>query len=135
MNFKKYLKLNYSAEHINLLAMINLALLIVMFFMFLFPFTNQSGIDVLFPRTITSDIIKQENIIITITEENLIYLKEKIITLKELQKELSKNPDKNLSVLIKAEHRTSLGRIVEVWDLCRTLGIEKINLATKQETP
>jgi biopolymer transport protein ExbD len=133
MNFKKYLKLTYSTEHISLLALINVILLIVIFFMFLFPFTVQSGIDIFFPRVITSDMIKQENFIITITGENLVYLNGQITTLKELHQKLSKYQNKDRSVLIKAEHRTSLGRIVDVWDLCRNSGIEKINLATKQE--
>ncbi|HNV23640.1 MAG TPA: biopolymer transporter ExbD [Candidatus Omnitrophota bacterium] len=131
ISLKKYLKLKYSQERVNILAITNIILLILLFFIFLFPFSVQSDIDVFFPRIITSDVIGEDNLIITITAENVIYLNKELATLKELSQELVKN--KGHSVLIKAEHRTSLGRIVEVWDICRSLGIEKINLATKQE--
>jgi biopolymer transport protein ExbD len=35
--------------------------------------------------------------------------------------------------LIKADKRASLGRVVEVWDMARDLGITQINIATNQE--
>jgi len=35
--------------------------------------------------------------------------------------------------MIKADRRSSMGRIVDIWDLCRQLGIEKINIATTRE--
>ena len=35
------------------------------------------------------------------------------------------------SLFIKADRRASVGRIVEVWDLARDLGIPKINIATE----
>ena len=38
-----------------------------------------------------------------------------------------------VSVLIKSDRRASLGRVVEVWDLCRDMGISQVNIATNQE--
>lgn len=133
MNFRKYLKLNNVKEQINAIAFMTVLLLILMFFMFLFPLTTASKIDIFLPRAMPSDIINQEHLIVTITEENLIYLNEKVVPIKELHKELSKYQDKDRSVLIKVCARASLGRIIEVWDIFRSLGIEKINLATTQE--
>ncbi len=38
----------------------------------------------------------------------------------------------NSSVLIKADVGSSVGKIVEIWDLCRRAGITKVNIATNQ---
>jgi len=41
--------------------------------------------------------------------------------------------NKHAPVLIKADRRASVGRIVDVWNLCRALGLERVNIATNQE--
>ena len=105
----------------------------LIFFILSSSLASQSGINVKLPKAITSDTIKEENLTITVTSENVIYLDNKIITFKELRRELGKNVKKNRPVLIKADRRSSLGRIVDVWDLCRELGIERINIAADQE--
>ena len=53
-------------------------------------------------------------------------------TLKELTKTLKSVKSAGRPLLIKSDRRASVGRIVDVWDLCRKLGIERINIATNQ---
>jgi len=93
-------------------------------------FTFQSGITVKLPRAITSDVIKGENLTITITSEDIIYLDNTISTIEEIKKTLSKSSSKTRPILIKADRRASLGRVIDIWDLCRELGIERVNIAT-----
>jgi biopolymer transport protein ExbD len=40
---------------------------------------------------------------------------------------------RNQSILIKADKRALLGRVVEIWDTARDLGINQINIATNQD--
>ena len=54
---------------------------------------------------------------ITITGENIIYLNNSLVTIKELRAELNKHRNSKLSILIKADRRASVGRIVDVWDV------------------
>lgn len=132
MKFKRHTKLEHGVEQINIAPLIDVIFQLLIFFMLSSSFTFQSGINVRLPKAVTSDIIKEENLIITITSENIIYLNGKISTLKELKKALNKIKGKNNPILIKADRRSSVGRIVDVWDLCRNLGIERINIATNQ---
>ena len=110
---------------------INVIFLILIFFLLTTSFTFQSGIDVGLPKSAPSDTIQEKNFIITVTGEDVIYFKNALLTVEELKHELAALTDKKgHSVLIKADRRASMGRIVDVWDLCRQFGVEKINIAT-----
>ena len=133
MKFKRHTKLEHGLEQIDIAPLIDVIFQLLIFFMLSSSFTFQSGINVKLPKAVTSDIIKEENFIVTITSENVTYLNGAVITLKELKQKLSHPPgNKDRPLLIKADRRASVGRIVDVWDLCRDLGIERINIATNQ---
>lgn len=133
MRFKRHTKLESGLSQVDIAPLIDVVFLLLIFFMLSSSFTLQSGINVKLPKTVTSDVIKNENVTVTITRENVIYLNDKVITLKELNQALSQLSGKDRPLLIKADRRASVGRVVDVWDLCRNLGIERINIATNQE--
>ncbi|OGX36222.1 MAG: hypothetical protein A3C36_03840 [Omnitrophica WOR_2 bacterium RIFCSPHIGHO2_02_FULL_52_10] len=133
MKLKKQAKLEYGLGQIDIAPLVDVIFLLLIFFMLSSSFTFQSGINVKLPKAVTSDILREENLIVTITSENIIYLNNDVITLKELENRLSQSDAKMRPLLIKADRRASVGRIVDVWDLCRNLGIERINIATNQE--
>lgn len=133
MRFERHLKPVHGLGPIDIAPLIDIIFLLLIFFMFCAPFTFQAGIGVKLPKTLTSDAIKDEDLTITISGEDVIYLNGKIIAIKELQQVLGMTANKNRSILIKSDRRASMGRIVDIWNLCRRLGIEKINIATNQE--
>ena len=132
MNFRRHLKSVRTFE-INLTPLIDVIFQLLIFFMLSSNFTQPTAINVRLPKAVTSDIVRDENLMIVVTSENIIYLNEKVITLDELKDVLSKGAGAKRPVLIKADRRASVGRIVDVWDLGRSLGIERINVATDQE--
>jgi len=133
MRFKRHTKLEHGLEQIDIAPLIDVIFQLLIFFMLSSSFTFQSGISVKLPKAITSDVIKEENLIITITSENVIYLNGVVSTLKELSQEISSIKIEKRPILIKADRRASVGRIVDIWDLCRNLGVERINIATNQD--
>ena len=133
MKFKRHTKLEHGLGQIDIAPLIDVIFQLLIFFMLSSSFTFQSGINVKLPKAVTSDIIKEENLIVTITSENILYLNGVVTTLKELKRRLSQPNTKDRPLLIKADRRASVGRIVDIWDLCRNLGIERINIATNQE--
>jgi len=96
-------------------------------------FIFQPGIKVNLPKSVTSEVIQKESIVIAVSSENVIYLNNRVVTMTELRKELAHAAKKQSPLLIKSDRRASLGRIVEIWDLCRELGIININIATDRE--
>ena len=133
MKFKRHTKLEHGLGQIDIAPLIDVIFQLLIFFMLSSSFTFQSGINVKLPKAVTSDIIKEENLIVTITSENIIYLNGVVTSLKELKRRLGQPNIKDRPLLIKADRRASVGRIVDIWDLCRNLGIERINIATNQE--
>ncbi len=132
MKFKRNMKVEHGLQQIDLAPLIDVIFLLLIFFMLSSSFTFQSGINVKLPKAVTSDTVSNEGFTISITGEDVVYFNGKITTVKELQDQL-KDANKETLVMIKADRRSSMGRIVDIWDLCRQLGIEKINIATTRE--
>ncbi|NQT94877.1 MAG: biopolymer transporter ExbD, partial [Candidatus Omnitrophica bacterium] len=129
MRFKRHVKLERALRTLDIAPLIDVVFLLLIFFMLTSSFIFQPGIRVNLPRAITSDMLSEENAIITITAENLIYYNQKLVTLKELSSILKKVASARLPVLIRADKKTSLGRIVVVWDICRQEGVSQVNIA------
>ena len=132
LKFKRHLKLD--EDRLDVTPLIDVVFLLLIFFMLTSSFIFQPGIKVNLPRAITSEMLSEENAVVNITAENLIYYNHKLVTIKELTAVLKKIASARLPVLIKADRKASLGRIVEVWDICRQKGVSQVNIATNQTT-
>ena len=113
--------------------LIDVVFQLLIFFMLTSNFVLQPGINVSLPKAITSEVISSEPMIVTLTGQDLLFLNDKPITVHELQSKLKDAVEENRSLLLKADISASLGRVVEIWDLCRELGIAQINIATNQK--
>jgi len=133
VQFKRSAKIGQSLDQINIVPLITIIFQLLIFFILLSSFVFQSGITVKLPKAVTSEAIQEENLIITLTGEDVVYINNKVSTMKTLRQELQKKENKQRLVLIKADRRASLGRIIDIWDLCRGFGVERINIATNQE--
>ena len=134
MKFKRHIEFVYGLKQLYVAPLINLVFLLFMFFVLTWGLIMQpAGLKVNLPRAVTSEVIKKDNINILITDENTIYLEGSIINTLELKKVFTQIAARKQTVLIKSDRRASLGRVVEIWDMARDLGIAQINIATNQE--
>jgi len=132
VRIKRHLKLERTLRTIDIAPLIDVVFLLLIFFMLTSSFIFQPGIKVNLPRAITSEMLSEENAVISITAENLIYYRQKLVTIKELSSLLKGIASARLPVLIKSDRKASLGRIVVVWDICRQEGVQQVNIATTQ---
>jgi len=130
MKFKRRLKIEEG--HLDVTPLVNVFFLLLVFFMFTSSFIFQPGIKVNLPKAVTSEVIQQENTVIIITKDNKIYLEDREITLDELSSKLSIIAKEKTGLLIKADSMASHGRIVEIWDMCRSHNVSQVNIATSQ---
>ena len=133
MHFRRHMELEHGLKQIDIAPLIDMVFQLLIFFMLTSSFVMQPGIKVNLPKAVTSEVVKYENVEVVISSENVIYINGKVITTQELKVLLKQTAKAKGSILIKADRRASLGRIVEVWDMCRDLGITQINIATNQE--
>ncbi len=114
--------------------LIDIVFLLLIFFMLTSSFVFQQGIKVHLPKTVTADVAQKENVVITVAQQGHLYLGSHVVTLQELRKKLSHAQQIHRPVLIRADRKAALGRVVEVWDLCRDLGFTQVNIATNQSS-
>ena len=134
MRFKKLTRRTQIQKgQLDIAPLIDVMFLLLIFFMLTSNFVFQPGIKVQLPKAVTSETISSENLILTVTGQDLLFLNERPVTIDQLTVTLKEAAQENKSLLLKADSRASLGRVVEIWDLCRDLGIQQINLATNQK--
>jgi biopolymer transport protein ExbD len=133
MRFKRHVELEHGLKQIDIAPLINMVFLLLIFLMLTSSFVIQPGIKVNLPRSVTSDVVQPQNLEIIVSAENVAYFNDRAVTTQELKDQLKQLTRTKSSVLIKSDRRASLGRVVEIWDLCRGLGITQINIATNQE--
>lgn len=136
MRFRgRRMELEHGLKQIDIAPLIDVVFLLLIFFMLTSNFIMQPGIKVNLPKAATSGVVKPQNIEIMVTSDGAVYLDAKVVTVDELRGFFKQNAKRGpgTSILIKADSRASLGRVVEVWDMARELGVSQINIATNQE--
>lgn len=133
MRFKRHIELEHGLRSIDITPLIDMVFQLLIFFMLTSSFVVQSGLKVNLPKAATGELSQEQDLIITISRENILYLDKKVITGKELKAALLNAHKNRMSVLIMADQRANIGRVVEVWDMARDLGVEQVNIATERE--
>ncbi|MCM8809145.1 MAG: biopolymer transporter ExbD [Candidatus Omnitrophica bacterium] len=121
---------------INLTPMVDVIFQLIIFFMLSSSFIMQPGIKIKLPKAETTDIIKQKEIFVNITEDGKIYFKGKIVNLIDFEKNLReeiKDQKENIILIVKGDKDAKHGVIVSVMDKARKCGIERIAVATLPE--
>ena len=113
--------------------LVDVVFLLLIFFMLTSNFVVQPGIRVSLPKAISSEVIRSENLVVTLTGQDLLFLNDEPVTVEQLVPRIRQAAQQSKTVLLKADTNASLGRVVEIWDLCRESGIGQINIATNQK--
>jgi len=132
MRFKRHVQ--FEKGHLDIAPLIDCIFLLLIFFLLTSNFIFQPGIKINLPKAVTSEVVQENTLVITVTSDNRFYLNEAPITFVELRSKLKSTADKGKPILIKADRDVALGRVVNIWDFCRDIGITQINIATNQET-
>ena len=130
MKFKRRLKTEQGL--IEMTPLINVFFLLFIFFAFTSSFIFQPGIKVDLPKAVTSEVVQQESAVLIVTKDDKIYLNDREISHDELLSSLRLMAKDNVPLLIKADSHATLGRVVEIWDMCRKEGVSQANIATNK---
>src|SRR5438128_4587003 len=75
---------------------------LLIFFMLTSNFVVQSGIKVHLPKAISSEVIRSENLVVTLTGQDLLFLNDQPITIDALSAKIREAAAGNRTLLLKA---------------------------------
>lgn len=120
---------------VNITSLIDVVLLLLIFFMISTTFVTQPGIRIDLPKAQkTVKNVAQERNTIIISADNRIYLnRQEIADLEELRAALRELKAQQTSelIIIKADQNVAHGIVVSVMDLAKTSGFSRIAIATR----
>ena len=118
---------------LNMTPLIDCVLQLLIFFMLSSSFVLQSGIHVDLPRARAPWLQEEQNIVITITRTNDIFLNDEKMSIEQLPisllEKIARSKDK--AVLIKPDRRVETGKLIEVMGIAKSVNVESIGIMTE----
>ena len=115
--------------------LMDIVFILLIFFVVTSSFTRETGVDVTKPQAQSASQLEKENLLIAITREGTIHMKERQVDLASLQdilkQSLAKAPDREAVVIADKESET--GVLVQVIDMCNLAGVKKVSIAAQAE--
>jgi biopolymer transport protein ExbD len=123
-----------SSSGVNMTAMIDVLLVLILFFMVSSTLVKSRGLAVKLPESKTADSETQNLLVVSIRQDGRLFLNDDPVDEGRLGPQLK---EKRLAtgqstVIIRGDRTIPYARMVEVMDIARTAGMEKISLATVQ---
>lgn len=118
-------------SEINIIPLVDVVLVLLVVFMVTAPMLHR-GIDLSLPRSQSNTITPEERLVITIEPDERVYLGKDRVTLIHLRKRLhqAKALNAGVSVYLRADRRVPYGRIVQIMDEVKRVGIERLGMIT-----
>ena len=117
--------------------MINIVFLLLIFFVLSSPFVLQSGFGIVeMPAAQGPKNVSLQELIITISRDNLLFFKNQPTTLAKLPAQLRQaaGETRNAELIIKADRQVGYDTLIKVLDSAFDAGISAVNLATRSES-
>ncbi len=131
MNFRP--KRTFPQPRLEMAPLIDCVFLLLIFFMLTSTFVVSPGLKIKLPKTATKEITREKREVeIAITRSGTIFYEGRKVSLSTLKKELAKFSKRRLNplIIIKADERTYHGRVVEVMDVAKQVGLSRFAIAT-----
>lgn len=126
-----FIKKDSIKSDINITPFTDVVLVLLIIFMITTPMIMQSGIKVKLPKSTTGQTEREKKAILTLTQDEKLYLNDQIIEMKALKDALKKiveeKPDAN--VIIKADKEIKYSLVIKVLDIARQAGVVKFLLS------
>jgi len=135
VKLRKILKNKGTSSLIDLAPMTDMVFQVLLFFILSSSFIVEPGIRVNLPKSQTSELQVQQKLMLTIDENQQIFVDKKIIPLDDLERQLKLMLPyySEKIVVIRADKSVPHGLVVKVMDIAKIAGAEKLAIATEKE--
>ena len=129
MRFKTRLK---TIANIDMVPMIDVVFQLVVFFMVSSTFIETPGIKILYPESETTETVMMTRLVVTISENNRIFLNKDQYAFPEFEKAVNAIDDLAMeaitAVVIEGDEKSSYATMVAVLDVLRKRGFKGVSL-------
>lgn len=119
---------------INVVPLIDVALVLLVIFMIVTPVLHQS-LNVQLPKTKSQGSDISGKWVVTIADDKKIYLNDKQVTISELATKMNVvgQTSSSAEVFLRADRRVQYGYVVQVMDIIKKAGVNKVGIVTTPE--
>jgi len=107
---------------------------LLIFFMLSTTFVTTPGIKINLPQASSKELkVQEKEVRIALTKKGKIYLNRKLVTLDDVRKILKQKARINpkMLVIIQADAQVTHGKVVQIMDIAKTSGLNKLAIATR----
>ncbi len=117
---------------INVIPLVDVVLVLLIIFMVTAPLLYR-GMDIKLPQAATNTIRPEERKVLTIEKNQAIYLDKEEVGLARLEGRLQglKGSSPDVSIYLRADRDVPYGTVVQVMDLIKRAGIDKLGIVTE----
>lgn len=138
MNFRKVSKAR--TPDINLTPLVDVVLLLVLFFMVTSSFSVLPGLKLMLPGVDSDSRVRvpaAERLEISVTAEGDIYFEDQLTTMQNLPHHLIRTGavGDEVVIVVNADQTVVYGRIIKIMDTLRQEGFHRVVFAARQEKP
>lgn len=130
-----FLKKKSASATVDMGPLLDMVFILLIFFVITTNFNKQTGLEVEKPKAQSAVSIGPKTIMVGISQEGVIHIHGRQVTteglVKILEREVAARSD--ASVVIVGDRSSTLGRSVEVMDLCGKAGVTKVSIAADKE--
>ena len=118
-----------SISEINVTNLVDVTLVLLIIFMITAPLLR-TGIDVQLPKAQAENLPADQNVVVTLTTENQLYLDDDLVSSEDFDMFLLRkfNASGGKPVLLKADKEIPYGRVIQLMDRIKTAGISNLGL-------
>jgi biopolymer transport protein ExbD len=120
---------------INITSLIDVLFLLLIFFIVSSTFLEQPGMKLDLPKTTRKEALRIEGYTLFIMSDESMYINEEPVTMEQLSDELKAiAPElEERGLILKADENVRYGLVVEVMDIAKGSGIQKLVVATRMK--
>lgn len=137
MKFRRFKRINQDdlTTKITPINLIDVFLLLLIFFMLSTTFSINTGVDIKLPESDLKEVSENREIIISITKDKTVFVNSEKVELSNFTKVLSDKMQEmgKQNVVIKADKDLPYGFTVKIMTLSKNAGATELDLATESE--
>lgn len=123
-------------RELNLVPLIDVLLVVLFFYMIISPMMSR-GLDVNLPRSGANTIKPEERVVITVTRAQEVFVEKERVAVERLGDILGslRKAKPQINVYLRADKDAPYGAVVQVMDVVKRSGIDKLGMVTEAAPP